>query len=93
MRSFVVTGAWISLFGGQVVVAPVSPSSSIPGTRSRESQQRPMDKEGTSQEHCGHIRATALLKAEEGDLSVAGRSSCSLETEGSHCPRGAFKEN
>ena len=55
-------------------VAPVSASSSISGaTSSRESQQRLMDREGTNHQHHSRIRATVLLKVEEGDLLVAGR--------------------
>lgn len=54
-------------------VAPVSASSCISGaTISKESQQRLMDREGTNHEHHRGIRATVLLKVEEGGSSTPG---------------------
>lgn len=54
-------------------VAPVSASSCISGvTSSKESQQRLMDREGTNLEHHRGIRATVLLKVEEGGSSTPG---------------------
>ena len=54
-------------------VAPVSARSCISGATSfKESQQRLMDREGTNHEHLRSIRATVLLKMEEGGSSTPG---------------------
>lgn len=50
-----------------------------------------MHRERTDREHSGHIKAMALLDAEEGVLLEAGRSRCFLEIKGSHCSNMAFK--